>query len=115
MELKYKFEYYCSPIWIKSSLISNSIFENVDIETLPISNKLKIDLTNLNNVYQSTYNDEYPPEPMELAKSKGISFYENVLDTAKRLSDELQPTYTVVFDKKYWQDKIAALQKENSD
>jgi hypothetical protein len=114
MELKYKFEYFCSPIWVKNSLIVNSIFENINIETLPISNRLKIDLTNLNNVYQSTYNDEYPPKPKELSKNEEISFCENVIDSAKRLSDELRTKYMVVFDKKYWGNKIAKLQKENS-
>lgn len=50
-------EYGCSPLWVSDD---NGTFKNLDIRKLDLSLVNKIEIWN--QLYQSTLNQEYPPE-----------------------------------------------------
>jgi len=99
-ELKYSFEYFCSPIWINNKEDLNSVFENIDIDLLQVSDSLKREIIELDLIYQSTYNEEYPPVPKCLAKREWLLFIKRVLKSSEQLTEELVGKYTILFDKK---------------
>lgn len=109
-EIKYNFEFFCFPIWIKE--ISNDadlIFKNISIDELPISSDLKEQIKSLDLIYQSTYNDEYPPEPIEMSLEDGNNFCMEVIKSASKLKESLPYNYKLLFDFSYWRNRI----KEN--
>lgn len=109
-ELKYSFEYFCSPIWIKEN--STSIFENIPIEHLPVEEDLKKDIADLNIIYQSTYNKDYPPEPIKLNLDKELFFLNNVLNSSLRLKDTLPSNYEFLFDGAFWEERIREIKSK---
>ena len=110
IELKYSFEYFCSPIWIKEN--STSIFENILVENLPVEEDLKKDIANLNIIYQSTYNKDYPPEPINLSSDEEIFFLNKVLNSSLRLKDALPSNYKFLFDFQLWEDRIREIKSK---
>jgi len=109
-EIKYNFEFFCFPIWIKE--INNDadlIFKNISIDELPISSDLKEQIKSLDLIYQSTYNDEYPPEPNEMSLEDGNNFCLEVITSALKLKESLPYNYKLLFDISYWRNRI----KEN--
>jgi hypothetical protein len=109
-ELKYNFEFFCFPIWIKEiNNDINLIFNNISIDDLPIGNDLKEQIKNLDSIYQSTYNDEYPPEPIEMSLEDENDFCREVINSALKLKESLPYNYQLLFDISYWQNRI----KEN--
>ncbi|MDY3521490.1 hypothetical protein JSO54_02755 [Riemerella anatipestifer] len=110
IELKYSFEYFCSPIWIKEN--STSIFENILVEDLPVEEDLKKDITNLNIIYQSTYNKDYPPEPINLSSDEEIFFLNKVLNSSLRLKNALPSNYKFLFDFQLWEDRIREIKSK---
>lgn len=59
-ELKYSFEYFSSPLWTNEK--SNTTFENVLIENSPLDGDLKREIEELDLIFQSSYNKDYPPQ-----------------------------------------------------
>lgn len=110
IELKYSFEYFCSPIWIKEN--STSIFENILVEDLPVEEDLKKDITNLNIIYQSTYNKDYPPEPINLSSDEELFFLNKVLNSSLRLKNALPSNYKILFDFQLWEDCIREIKSK---
>ncbi|MCT7904370.1 Uncharacterised protein [Candidatus Ornithobacterium hominis] len=110
IELKYSFEYFCSPIWIKEN--STSIFENILVEDLPVEEDLKKDITNLNIIYQSTYNKDYPPEPINLSSDEELFFLNKVLNSSLRLKNALPSNYKILFDFQLWEDRIREIKSK---
>ncbi len=113
IEVKYNFEYFCTPIWVKDNEKADDIFENIDIESLPLTIRLKAELNALDKIYQSTYNDEYPPEPKELSVNDELSFCERVIKSELSLSNELPINYQLLFDRNKWVNRIKELSKES--
>jgi hypothetical protein len=113
VELKYSFEYFCSPIWVKNNQKIDSIFENINVDLIPISDKLKKEINELNIIYQSTYNDDYPPEPKSLQKNEDLFFSKRIIESAKYLSKELSLNYKILFDRNKWENRINILENEN--
>lgn len=101
-QLIYNFEYFCSPIWVNENQNSNDIFENISIDLLPISNNLKEEIIELDIIYQSTYNDEYPPEPKNLSTSENLLFKKRIIASAEQLTNELVSKYEILFSKSQW-------------
>ena len=105
-QLKYNFEYFCSPIWVNENQNSNDIFENINIDLLPISSSLKEEIIELDIIYQSTYNDEYPPEPKNLSTSEDLLFRKRIATSAEQLKNELVNKYKILFDKSEWENGL---------
>jgi hypothetical protein len=113
--LKYQFEYFCSPIWIIENNRINPIYQNVSVLNLPISELLKKEIGNLQEIFQSTYNDVYPPEPIELPKEEDLLFTSRILSSFELLTKELSGKYNLVFDKSYWSNRLLRLRDSNSN
>lgn len=111
--LKYQFEYFCSPIWIKEN--TNTIYENINLEDFPFNDKLKNEIEKLDKVYQSTYNDDYPPEPIKIDIEKDILFTESVIKFYKKLKIELSNEYEILFNEQYWFDRLSELKRKQSN
>ncbi|MCV2483502.1 hypothetical protein OD917_01100 [Flavobacterium sp. SH_e] len=109
--LKYSLEYFCSPIWIEEDN-ENPIYENIEIDILEIDSYLKDEINTLNNIYQSKYNDNYPPEPSSFSIAEEIIFISRVITSSKILIELLKNQYNVIFDTIYWQQKLTQLIKE---
>lgn len=106
-EIKYNFEFFCYPIWIKeTNNDTDPIYSNISINDLPISNNLKEQIKNLDSIYQSTYNDEYPPEPLKMPLVDENVFCTEVINSALKLKESLPDNYRLLFDISYWQNRI---------
>lgn len=105
--LKYSFEFFCSPIWILEENKENPIYVNANVVDLPINEHLKNEIFELDNIYQSKYNDEYPPEPLSLSEENELLFVLRVLKSHKLLEAELLEDYNIFFDNTYWNEKLA--------
>ena len=112
--LKYHFEYFCSPIWVLESNTSNPIYQNTEVAHLSISVNLRNEISDLQKIYQSTYNEEYPPEPAGLSKEEDLIFTGRVLRSYELLVIELSGKYNLIFDKLYWENKLSKLENTNS-
>ncbi|MGE6357046.1 hypothetical protein ACQKCJ_24505 [Flavobacterium sp. NPDC079362] len=99
--LKYNFEYFCFPIWIEQDN-ENPIYENISLDTLPISNHLKNEIKELENIYQSKYNDDYPPDSYEFDLIEEIICINRVILSGKLLNEEIRNYYNLIFDFDYW-------------
>lgn len=104
-EIKYKFEFFCFPIWIKETN-NDPIFRNISTDDLPLSIDLKEQIKNLDSIYQSTYNDEYPPEPLKMSLEDENIFCNEVISSALKLKEFLPYNYQLLFDISYWQNRI---------
>jgi hypothetical protein len=113
IELKYSFEYFCSPIWVKNDQKIDSIFENINVNLIPISDKLKKEINELDIIYQSSYNDDYPPDPKALSKNEDLFFSRRIIESAEYLSKELPHNYKILFDRNKWENRIDVLKKVN--
>ena len=105
-ELKYQFEYFCSPIWILEDNLENPIFINISVDDLQVSTFLKNEIKDLDRIYQSTYNDEYPPEPYELKGETNVLFVTRMVESALLLKKETNGIFNLIFDSSYWNSKI---------
>ncbi|TDO94895.1 hypothetical protein [Flavobacterium sp. 245] len=106
-KIKYNFEFFCFPIWIKETNNNmDPIFRNISIDDLPVSNDLKAQIKNLDASYQSTYNDEYPPEPLKMSLEDENVFCKEVINSALKLKESLPDNYQLLFDSSYWQNRI---------
>lgn len=104
-KIKYQFEYFCSPIWIKETDRLNAIYENISIINAPLSDKTKSEIEDLNYIYQDTYNDDYPPDPIKLSLNDDLMFTERVIKSFEEMQEELIGKYSVEFNKTYWTKK----------
>ncbi|CCH48757.1 hypothetical protein [Pseudodesulfovibrio piezophilus] len=52
-------EYYCSPIWI---IDDDGSSDTIAVEDMDISDSLKKDIITWDNLYQATFDAEYPPD-----------------------------------------------------
>ena len=111
-KIKYQFEYFCSPIWVLEDNELNPIFKNIKIDELSISESLKTEIKELELKYLSTYNDDYPPEPLELALKEDLLFTGSVLKTFQLLRIELGDSYDILFDSVFWKKRLEQLLKQ---
>lgn len=107
------FEYFCTPIWIYNDSNNMSLSENVSVSSLPISKKLKNEITELDIIFQSTYNEDYPPEPKPISPNIELAFCKRILETSQNLKKELLQKYKFEFNDLIWQNRIKQLVSEN--
>ena len=104
--LKYQFEYFCSPIWVQEGDAENAIYKNLNVDELSISDPLKMEINDLENIYQSTYNDEYPPSSIQFSKRDGYQFVTRILGSARLLEKEIAGEYNLIFDHVFWESRL---------
>ena len=103
-EFKYKFVFFCSPIWIEES-VKNPTPRNVEIADLDINRYLKEELEELNHLYQEIFNDNYPPESDFKDTVSEYIFVNRVLISAELLEKEVREQYTFAFDYPKWRER----------
>ena len=103
-EFKYKFVFFCSPIWIEES-VKNPTPRNVEIADLDINRYLKEELEELNHLYQEIFNENYPPESDFKDAVSEYIFVNRVLTSAELLAKEVGEQYTFVFDYPKWRER----------
>lgn len=100
-EIRLSLEYMCSSVWL---VHPDGGLDDIGPEGIPISSSLKHDITKWNNIYQSTLDQEYPPDSgfsSELADELlWKSIHEEGKSLFKRLKKELSEEYNVT-SKKY--------------
>lgn len=109
IELKYSFEYFFSPIWIKEK--SNNIFENIPIEDLQLDESLKREIEELDLTFQSTYNEDYPPEPINLTLDEEFIFCNRVINSFLKMKEFLPTIYTLLFNFSLWEERLNEIKK----
>lgn len=107
------FEYFCTPIWVYNDSNNMSLSENVSASSLPISEKLKNEITELDIIFQSTYNEEYPPEPKPMPANIELAFCKKILETSQNIEKELLQKYKFEFNDLIWQNRIKQLGTES--
>lgn len=91
-KLRFVFDYYTYPIWEEF----NDGLDNIDPNTLPISQELKQSIYALDDKYQDTYEDSYPPNSDFKTKEEKRYFIEERLALFKRLKAELSNNFKIV-------------------
>lgn len=110
-KIKCWFSYCCSPIWIEQENKENPIFENVDIDKLPleVNSHLLKEIEELDAVYQSTFNTNYPPEPINFNAVQEVLFANRAIMSFRILKKMLPDQYKLVGDVAYWENRILEL------
>ena len=103
-EFKYKFVFFCSPIWIEES-VKNPTPRNVEIADLDINRYLKEELEELNHLYQEIFNENYPPESDFKDAISEYIFVNRVLVSAELLEKEVGEQYAFAFDYPKWRER----------
>lgn len=106
IELKYNFEYFCSPVWIRETIDPNNVFKNISVENLPICEDLQDEIKKLDVLFQSTYNDNYPPEPIHMPIDEELNFCERVINSSLKLRELLPSYYKLSFNLLEWEKRI---------
>ena len=70
------------------------------------------EIEELECMYQQTYNDNYPPEPLHNDKIREYIFINRVLVSAELLQKELEGKYNFEFDWEEWIDKLKRIKEE---
>ena len=94
-KIRYFFEYKCSPIWIYDDDMGA---DNIDIAVLPINTYLKEEIIELDRLYQETYNNEYPAEPLHNDKIRDYIFIRRTIESAKLLKKELEGEFVFFYN-----------------
>lgn len=109
IELKYSFEYFCSPTWIKEK--SDNVFENIPIEGLPLDDDLKREIEELDLIFQSTYNEDYPPEPINLTLDEEFIFCKRIINSFFKMKKLLPSNYILLFNFSLWKERLKKADK----
>ena len=108
-EFKYKFEFFCSPIWIEEN-VKNPTPRNVEIADLDINRYLKEELEELNHLYQEIFNENYSPESDFKDAVSEYIFVNRVLISAELLAKEVGEQYAFAFDYPKWRKRKEQLE-----
>lgn len=93
--LKLMADYYCYPLWYAS----DGKFGDININNLPISETLKRELLEWADQYDSTLNQEYPPDSGFKTPIAEKKFKEKGEELAHRLQKELSGKYHIIYNK----------------
>lgn len=95
--LKLSLEYMCSSVWL---VYSDGGLDDIGPEKLPISKDLKHDILKWNRIYQSTLDQNYPPDSgfsSEAANNLLWSAFQKEGESLfARLKAELEGKYEVI-------------------
>ena len=106
-KIKFFFEYE-----INTPFYSKDNFCFIKINNLLQNKYLIKEIEELECMYQQTYNDNYPPEPLHNDKIREYIFINRVLVSAELLQKELEGKYNFEFDWEEWVDKLKRIKEE---
>lgn len=86
-------EYGCDPIWIEEQ----GIKKNITSDLLPIKSELIQQITEWNDKFQATFNDEYPPESGFLTISEKNTFNQEGCQLTMLLKENLSEAYIIEY------------------
>ena len=92
--------------------MNNGIYENIDITDILVNTNLKNEIEELDKIYQSTFNENYPPEPYKLTRNLDLLFTNRVLQSYEILKKELLDNCVLEFNSLYWLQRLSHL-KDN--
>lgn len=111
-KLKYNFEYGCSPIWIEEIGVDDPIMENIDVDGINIDGFLKNEIRELNEIYQSTYNEKDGRKSGFISLYQYSIFVNRVIFSAQLLKKSLSKEYMIVFNLNYWNQLLSTINRE---
>ncbi|CAA6806180.1 MAG: Unknown protein [uncultured Campylobacterales bacterium] len=74
---------------------------HLDFDEIPITEKLKQEIKEWDEVYQNTYNDEYPPDSCFKSKKQKQWFYKRGRELFEKLKQELPNVKVYYYDMEY--------------
>ena len=87
-------------------------FYLIEINDLLQNEYLINEIEEIEKMFQETYNDEYPPEPLHEDNLRKYIFVNRVLVSARLLQKELEGKYNFEFDWEEWIDKLKRIKEE---
>ena len=84
----------------------------IEIHDLLKNEYLINEIEEIEKMFQETYNDEYPPEPLHDDNLRKYIFVKRVLTSAKLLQKDLDKKYEFVFDWEEWENELKKLEQE---
>jgi len=70
------------------------------------------EIEEIEKMFQETYNDEYPPEPLHEDNLRKYIFVNRVLVSARLLQKELEGKYIFYFEWERWENELKRLEQE---
>lgn len=92
-ELEIAFEYFTSPVWIHDG----EIYQSTPLEDIGLHPDTQAELAFLDDCYQSSYNDDYPPEALPMTGISMEEFRSRTISLIHVLKIELEGKYMVKF------------------
>ena len=87
-------------------------FYFIEINDLLQNEYLINEIEEIEKMFQETYNDEYPPEPLHDDNLRKYIFVKRVLTSARLLQKDLDKKYEFVFDWEEWENELKKLEQE---
>ena len=87
-------------------------FYFIEINDLLQNEYLINEIEEIEKMFQETYNDEYPPEPLHDDNLRKYNFVKRVLTSARLLQKDLDKKYEFVFDWEEWENELKKLEQE---
>lgn len=91
-EIKIMPEYGCSPLWLYEGY---NAAKSIEIKEVNISEGLKSKIQNWADIYESTFNEDYPPDSMFSNSDDEKSFEVEGLEIWKQLQKEIGNEYVI--------------------
>ena len=87
-------------------------FYFIEINDLLQNEYLINEIEEIEKMFQETYNDEYPPEPLHEDNLRKYIFVNRVLVSARLLQKELEGKYIFYFEWERWENELKRLERE---
>ena len=87
-------------------------FYFIEINDLLQNEYLINEIEEIEKMFQETYNDEYPPEPLHEDNLRKYIFVNRVLVSARLLQKELEGKYIFDFEWEKWENELKRLEQE---
>ena len=87
-------------------------FYFIEINDLLQNEYLINEIEEIEKMFQETYNDEYPPEPLHEDNLRKYIFVNRVLVSARLLQKELEGKYIFYFEWERWGNELKRLEQE---
>ena len=87
-------------------------FYFIEINDLLQNEYLINEIEEIEKMFQETYNDEYPPEPLHEYNLRKYIFVNRVLVSARLLQKELEGKYIFYFEWERWENELKRLEQE---
>ena len=87
-------------------------FYFIEINDLLQNEYLINEIEEIEKMFQETYNDDYPPEPLHEDNLRKYIFVNRVLVSARLLQKELEGKYIFDFEWERWENELKRLEQE---